>query len=243
MKPHIPLIVLLLAGPAAAQETPWTYSASLYGWLPGVDTSTDTALGTVDSSLSGSDALSDLEMAFMGTFEARRGRWGLIGDLIYADLSTGEDTPFGLAFSRAEVTTTLTAFSGYAAYRVYDTPQVAIDVAGGFRWFDLDLDTSLKAGALPQQDFSSSDSWANPVIAVRAIVPFGDRWFGTAFADAGGFTGDSSTWQAFASVGYRFDPRWSAQFGYRYMNVETELDGQDTTVELQGPLLGVTARF
>jgi hypothetical protein len=47
------------------------------------------------------------------------------------------------------VTTTLTAFSGYAAYRVYDTPQVAIDVAGGFRWFDLDLDTSLKGGPLP----------------------------------------------------------------------------------------------
>ena len=32
-------------------------------------------------------------------------------------------------------------------------------------------------------------------------------------ADVGGLSGDNSTWQAFASVGYQFKPRWSAQAG------------------------------
>ena len=65
----------------------------------------------------------------------------------------------------------------------------------------------------------------------------------TVLADAGGFSGDDSTWQALASVGYRFNPRWSAQLGYRYMGVEKEIDGFDAEMDLYGPLIGVTAQF
>ena len=244
MKTTFAALAVLLAGPAAAQSSEWTFAGSLYGWLPGMDVSVDTPQGTVDSSLSGSDALSDLDMAFMGTFEAQRGKWSFIGDLLYTDLSSSQDTPFGLAFSSAEVKTKMAAFSGYAAYRVFQSPQVALDLAGGFRWFGLDIDTSLKAGQLPEESSSQSADWVDPLIAARVIVPFNDKWFGTAFADAGGFLNNSSsTWQAFASVGYKFNERWSTQLGYRYMAIEKEINGQNTTVDLYGPLIGVTARF
>ena len=48
------------------------------------------------------------------------------------------------------------------------------------------------------------------------------------------------TWQAFASVGYKFNDRWSTQPGYRYMSIEKEIGGADTSIELDVPLLGVT---
>jgi hypothetical protein len=47
----------------------------------------------------------------------------------------------------------------------------------------------------------------------------------------------------FASVGYRFNPRWSTQVGWRYMDIQKDIGGLDTTLDLSGPLIGVSARF
>lgn len=242
MKNPLALILIMVSGPAASQD--WTFQASLYGWIPGISTSLDTPLGNLEAEKSGSEALEDLDFAFMGTFEARYGRWGFIGDLINADLSASEDTPFGLAFSQADMETSVTAFSGYAAYRVYEGQHALVDLAGGFRSFGVSLDASLDGnGRVRDRDFSADETWTVPLVGARVIVPFNDKWFGTAFADVGGLSGDDATWQGFASVGYRFNPRWSAQLGYRYMSIDKEMDGQDVEIDLSGPLIGVTARF
>jgi hypothetical protein len=55
--------------------------------VPGITAAVDTAWGTVGVDKSSSDLLSRLDIAFMGAFEARNGRWGLIADLFYANLS------------------------------------------------------------------------------------------------------------------------------------------------------------
>jgi hypothetical protein len=47
----------------------------------------------------------------------------------------------------------------------------------------------------------------------------------------------------FASVGYRFNPRWSTQVGWRYMEIQKDIGDLDTTLDLSGPLIGVSARF
>ena len=54
---------------------------------------------------------------------------------------------------------------------------------------------------------------------------------------------DTSTWQAFGSVGYRFNERWSTQVGWRYMDVQKDVGDLDMSLGLSGPLIGVTARF
>ena len=45
------------------------------------------------------------------------------------------------------------------------------------------------------------------------------------------------------SVGYRFNERWSTQVGWRYMDVQKDIGGLDTSLGLSGPLIGVSARF
>jgi hypothetical protein len=62
-------------------------------------------------------------------------------------------------------------------------------------------------------------------------------------ADYGGFGGSDSSWQAFASLGYQIDDRWSVQGGWRYLSLETEIEGRDVEMDLSGPLLGLTVRF
>jgi outer membrane receptor protein involved in Fe transport len=240
----LPIIALLVAGPAVAQDSQWTYEASLYAWVPGASTKVDTRFGTVDADTSGSDALSGLQMAFMGTFQANNGTWGAIGDLLYANLGQSADSPLDLRFKDVDVDLGMTAFSGYVTYRVHEQDGLAVDLAGGFRYFNVSLDTTFNsADARPDVDLDASESWAVPLIGARVIVPFNDKWFGTAFGDFGGTGDNDQTWQAFASVGYRFDERWSAQLGYRYMSVEKEIGGADTTIGLSGPLLGVSMQF
>jgi hypothetical protein len=138
-------------------------------------------------------------------------------------------------FGDVEIGMKMTTFGGYATDRVHETEAVAIDI-----------DTGLNAASNRVEDrgVSQSASWVDPVLAARVIAPFGEKWFATPYADAGGFiTDDSATWQAVGTVGYRFDARWAARFGYRDMSVEKEIDGRDVDVDLYGPLIGAAFQF
>ena len=77
----------LSALPAVAQESQWTYDLSLNLWFSETAVSTDTPFGTVDAELSFSDAIQDLDFAFMGTAEARNGPWAVIMDMLYFNLT------------------------------------------------------------------------------------------------------------------------------------------------------------
>jgi hypothetical protein len=237
-------VALLIAGPAAAQDSGWTYQASLYGWLPSLSTTVGTPFGDLESDSDGSISLSNLDMAFMGTLEARTGRWGFIGDLLYVDLSNETDAPFGQRFDGSTLDVSTTAFSGYAVYRSYESDKAILDAGVGFRAFDVGLDLGLQsADSRPSYSADDSETWAVPLVAARLILPLNESWFATAFADGGMTSSDTSTWQVFASVGYRFNPRWSTQLGWRYMNIQKDIGELDTTIDLSGPLIGVSARF
>lgn len=236
--------LLVPIGATAQEFAGWTYAATLYAWLPAMANQIDTPLGTVDTDKSSSDAIADLDFAFMGSFEARKGKWGLIGDLIYSDISLEQSTPFGLLYSDATVDTKTSMFSGYAAYRVYDTPAVAIDLAGGFRVVSLDVDLALAANRAPaDRNFSESGTSVQPLVGARAIVPLGERWYATAYADYAGTGSGDNSWQLFSSLGYRFNDNWSAQVAYRYLELRKDMGDLDTTVDLYGPVIGATYHF
>ena len=234
----------LTAGPAAAQTSGWSFALSPYVWLPGLTTSLDVPQGTIDIETSASDAVSELDFAFMAALEARKGRWGLIFDLIYGDLASSADTPLGQLWSRAEIDTRLTAFTTYAGYRALETDRGSIDVLGGARFYSLDIGLTLEPGTRRGRSRDLEDTWADPVVGLRGRFDFNDRWFTTGLFDYGGFGGGSDeSWQALASVGYQFDPRWSVQGGWRYMAIQKEISGRDVEVDLSGPILGFTVRF
>lgn len=112
MKATVACLAVALATPALAQGSDWSFALSPYVWVPGITTSVETARGTVEADMSRSDVLSKLDFAFMGAFEARQGRWGLIADLFYANLSQSHSTSLGVLFSRAKIETEAKALSG-----------------------------------------------------------------------------------------------------------------------------------
>lgn len=240
------LAVLALAlsapGHATAQDLDWTYRATLYGWLPAMSTSVETAFGTVEGDASGSDVLSNLDFAFMGSFAAQRGRLGFVADLLYTDLSTAQDLSFPL-YGTGIVDLQLTSLSGYALYRVFNTPKVHFDVGVGLRNFDMAVDVSLAAGILPAASQRLETNWTDPLIAARIAVPLNEDWFLQGFADVGGTGSDSNTWQVYGGVGYNFNEQWASQIGYRHMDINKEIGGNDVSIGLSGVVFALSYNF
>ncbi|WP_254445896.1 hypothetical protein [Ruegeria sp. HKCCD7255] len=69
-----------VATTASAQQTDWSYEATIYLFMPETETSLSTPSGTLDGTLSFSDALENLDFAFMGAFSATSGRWLILAD-------------------------------------------------------------------------------------------------------------------------------------------------------------------
>jgi len=236
-------LVLATSGiPIRAQETGWTFDVSANLWTNDTTITTDTPEGEVDATLSFSDAIKDLEFAFMGTVEARTGPWSVIGDLLYFKLSDSGSTPAGTLFSQVEIESKMTVASGYLAYRVYTDDRIAVDLGGGFRAFWSEIDTTFEGAAAPDESFENDQNFVDPIVAARVRMAFNDAWFGTLMLDGGGLD-DSSTWQALATVGYRLNENWAFQGGYRYLKAEWDTDFGESSLEFSGPILGVTYRF
>lgn len=236
------MIVGLSAVPALAQDSAWTYDLSMNLWFSATGVTADTPNGQVDAELSFSDAIQDLDFAFMGTAEARNGRWGLVSDLLYFNLTADGPTPDGVLFREVAAGTKITVLSALVAYRVHEDAAMAVDLAAGVRGFWTDIDTTFVGNVAQTEVLGQTKNWVDPIVAARVRMAFSDQWFGTVMMDAGG-TGDTSTWQALATVGYRLTENWALQGGYRYLEAEWDTDYGKSSLDFSGPIIGVTYRF
>lgn len=244
MRYAIAIAMALTAGQAFAQDTGWSFKASPYLWLPNTKVGISTPRGNVNGELGIEDAVQALDFAFMGSFEAYRNKWSLIGDLLYLNLEEREDTPFGGLFTKAEVGTQITAFTGLAAYRVYEDDGFSLDFGGGFRSMSLEADVVLSGGLLPTESSSRSDDWIDPIVALRGRYDFDEKWFGTLYVDGGGFgVGSEQTYQVAATVGYNLNEQWSLVGGWRYLDFKRVKNGNTLDFGQSGIVLGASYRF
>ena len=241
--------ILLLALPAWAQgpipprPSPWSFEVTPYLWAAGLhgDLSADDRSATVDPSFS--DLVKDLDFGAMLLAELRYERWGLLLDGFYLKLSQDADTP-GPLFSSVDATVQVGVLGPSLGYRAVSTDRFTLDVLGGARIWWVNTELEFKPGLLPGLEVEQDTSWVDPVLGVRLGVNFTKAFFLTALGDVGGFgAGSDLTWQAFAGVGYRFNPRWSVTAGYRALAVEFERGGFELDVIMHGPVVGLGFRF
>lgn len=228
----------IMASPCTAYAGDWKYAASIYLFTP----ETVVGIGGAETTLSFSDALDNLDMAFMGAFEANNGRFGFIADYMLTDLSFGNPTP-GPAFSGVDTALKTQIFNGYATYRVYQNPKVTLDLAAGIRWFNTATDITFLPGILPGATTSVDEDWIDPVIGIRAHFDMTEKLSGTIFADYGGFRSNSESWQTLLTLDYNINENWVARAGYRYISVDHTINGSDFSFEQSGPIFGATYRF
>ncbi|MFO0109061.1 MAG: hypothetical protein ACK52W_00790 [Alphaproteobacteria bacterium] len=234
-----------LAGAAQAQQTPnqWEYGITLYGWGTGMNGDVGVkGLPPASFDQSFSDLVSNLDFAAMGLIEARKGKYGLLVDLVYADLSNDDTGPAGFVKADADIS----QFIGTAAmtYTVAQSAKTRVDLVGGARYFDLDGDLTLTPNnpSLPAQSGSQSKSWVDAVGGVKLHVDLSEHWAINGWG-LGGAGGSDYEWDVMGALSYKFSKHWVASGGYRALAVDYSDDGFVYDVTMQGFLLGISYKF
>ncbi len=228
----------------------WEYSASIYLWGAGIN---GTTAGGADVTVGFDTLIENLNMAFMGSFEARRAGWSLLADLVYLNVGANDSgkVPVPIALGStvdvgvsAGVKTKGWLLNLIGGYSLWRTPQAELDVLAGARYLDLKLDFGLGLGVGPfaaSREFSASDDVWDAVIGIKGHADLNPRWYFPYHIDVG--TGESDlTWQVSAGLAYRFN--WGdVVLVYRHIEWDFGSDSQVDDISFSGPLLAAKLRF
>jgi hypothetical protein len=248
---------------AESSADDWSFSATIYAWLPSIDGNLSVPVETGGSSVGvdPSAILDALNFTFMGMFEADKGRWGVATDVIYLDLGSSKSKVEDFTVGGVELPATATAkasldLSGWlwtldGTYLAVDDPDHPVKLLAGARMLDLTTDLKWKLEGditgvpLPGREGSgeASDTVWDAIVGVKGRVAFGDdkKWFVPYYLDVG--TGDSDlTWQGMLGAGYAFD--WGDLVAvWRYLDYNMPSGEAIEDLSFYGAAIGVTFHF
>ncbi|CAK9052061.1 UPF0126 membrane protein SCO4104 [Durusdinium trenchii] len=217
----------------------WEFGTDVY--LFGADIGGKTTDGSpVDISFG--DLIENLNLGFMGTLAARKGRWSLAADLIYLDVSDGETTfkNVGGAVLPTSVNVDLkgviSTFAG--GYRLADGENHHVDAIAGGRFLWLDGEISVDRGLVRVSDKPTA---LDAIVRISGAVDLNEQFYLTYYADVGGGQ-SNSTWRALAGKNYRAG--WGdVVVGYRYIDWDLDNFGPFDDLNVSGPFAGLKFQF
>lgn len=234
-------LLLLVPVPLLAQDAqPWSTQITPYVWASGIDGEITPFSGapSIAFERSFSDLLEDSDGAFFISGFARRERLVLLGDFSTSSSSKEGRIPPGLPAEGELRQRSLTFALGW---RAVDRPGMTLDVLGGVRHWNVRSSVAVPLVGISR---SPEDSFTDPILALRANIPLGQRWSTLLYVDAGGVgVGSDHTHQFVGTLNFQASERFYLSGGYRRLDVDYASGGTRANVTLDGPLLGVTWRF
>lgn len=220
------------------EETPvvseWNYSGAMYLWAAGMG---GMSANDGDIDIPFSDIIENLDMAFMGTFNAQKAQWGMNADIIYLDVGSALDD------SRLidEFSLKSWIISPTVSYELVNDGQFNLHALAGARYFYMKPILELENGNNKE---TSGNVW-DGIIGLKGTYDFNEKWFMPFQADIG--TGDTDvTWQAYVGIGYKYE-NFDIIVGYRHLEWSFD-DNQPggkifNDFNIDGPMFGAKYRF
>lgn len=234
--------------PAPAVKTGDTpvFIATAYLWGSALSGTTSTLppLPATNIDMSFGDILGHLDGAIMAAGEMRVGRWSVLADVMFTQVTPSGNLPGPLG-AGVEVRSRSLTLQGDVLYRLYESQTVDFDAGVGLRYWNLNNRLTIDPGPFPASfSYSQSENWIDPVVAGRIQARLGGPWSLTFVGDVGGFdVGSQFTWQAIGTVNYRWNDNLSLRAGYRALGVDYQKGSFEYDVVMQGPILGASYRF
>lgn len=228
--------------PPPVPEDEWQFDLAVYALMPQINT---TAANGFDINIGFDQILESLDMTAMTAFVARKGRWSVGTDLIYLAMGNDVYGPVGPRGSgRVDLNLKTWIINPVVGYTVAEGDWGHLDVMGGARYLYMKSQTGLSVGTILGNTYgyasSSGDSWAG-IVGVRGQIELSGHWFMPYYLDVG--TGDSDlTWQGYIGIGYRLE-NFDLVLGYRYLDWDLGTGGALTSLDVEGPQLGVRFQF
>ena len=243
----------LITCAAHAEETGnsdnWQFDAMLYLW--GADFSGQFG-PNADFLITFDDLVDNLEMGFMGSFQARKGKWSLFTDVLYLDVASDKTS---VSDGIIPVTTTTSLdMSGWVihlagGYNLWIKEGSRLDLIAGARYMDLGSGIAQNIEIL---DNTGSTSFAIPlstaldaIVGVKGQLALSKRWSLPYYLDIG--TGDSDfTWQAMSGISFQAANWVDLALVYRHLEWDLGDDGSDgyiKNVNFSGPAFGAVFHF
>ena len=255
------LLLGLVAAPGLhAQDSPeqankWQFEITPYFLAAAMNGTSGAAGVSADIDMDFDDILDNLDAGLMAAFEARKGPWIFAFDGVYFRLKD-EPTkswtgPLGKVSVQGDVEATLTQqlYTGWVGYRVIDN-NFKLDLTGGLRHTiaenDLTIVVNSSGNLFPggTRNLEGRQSWDDPIIGVRFMESFAQKWSVYGYGDVGGFgVGSDITYQLLAGIRWQISKLVSAKLAYRYLYQDYEDDGFVWDMSYQGPMLGIGFTF
>jgi hypothetical protein len=228
----------------------WQFSGAIYFWAADIGGQT---INGSEVEVEFRDLLDNLELAFFGAFAARKNDWSILADVVYMDLSAAKTKDLSIPIGSIRVPVTTAAeldLEGWAlhfagGYELYSESNFRVDLIGGVRYLDLDMDLLLELQSLgPGQSRTVSESltaW-NGIIGLKGKASLSERWFVPYYVDIG--AGESEfTWQATAGIGFQAGRIWDVALVYRHLEWDLDSTRVIDDINFSGPTLGVIFRW
>ena len=244
-------IVVLSIPVAWASETEgssskgWSFTVSPYVWGAGIKGAVATLppLPSVDVNASFGDIIKHTDLGFIGAAELRKGRFGIISDIVWIKMSA-ESSAIPSPFTRTLNLDSQTVMGTLAgAYRLVEKEHSWIDLVLGVRGWYVSTDLDVGPGILASgSKIDHKEGWVDVIGGLRARVNLGKGFHATATTLVGGGSSKSVT-DLTGNIGYAFTNQLSVKAGYRYVQVNYEKSGFEWDVDYKGPILGGTYKF
>lgn len=234
---------------------PWQIEITPYLWAIGMNGRTQIGNNTAHIDQTFSDILKELDFGGMLWMSAKKNKFGLYGNAVYAVLSDSKhDGPFS-----ADVHNRYGIFGAGISYEVfrYCTAQGCpraqsifyVEPYAGFR-YTLN-DTSITVAYLSASAHGVKNvHWTDPIIGLRLNYLLNKAWLAQLSGDIGGTNGSthySYSWAAILGLSPKSLPHSSFYVGYRLLDQRYQT-GSGTSLynwnmKLAGPVLGYGYTF
>jgi len=242
--------------PARAAETDdWKWSITPYIWATSVKV--DAVLRdsqTIATDVSFGDLVDKLEFAAMLHAEGQRGKFGMLFDVFYADLSDEDQVspipPIPGATVTVDAGLQMTIFEAAGIYNPRGEVK-GFALLFGTRVFDNDIDvdaTFSLGGPVAQRSYELGETLVDGMIGARYIGDIAKRWSYQVRGDASAL-GTDLAWSAGAGFAFAWgkEDRFGVSLGYRYMDIKFDTDDAEHLDDLEqvlaGPILGFRFSF